>query len=190
MTQTAQEIEKRDYLLKRVGPDKFTRIDPDVFYDPVVLSRKNLCKEAGGYAGFNIDGKKMMFHRYVLKPQKDLLCDHINRDRLDNRRKNLRYITHRQNRLNRKSKNTTGYIGVSLDSSGKYYYTYYRKKNHKRLQKYSKKTPKNLMLLALLRDKWILTEDEQDYAPMNFPIFKNEPYKSILLAIEIDSFDL
>lgn len=185
MDQTAGKIEKRDYLLKRVGKDQFTKIDPDVFYDSIVLKRK-LQNGCGGYARFCADGSKMiMFHRYILKPEGDLVCDHINGDKLDNRKKNLRYVTRRQNLLNRKLKNNTGYIGVSSDSSGKCCVRY-RKKNHKRLQKYAKKNPKNLMLLALLRDKLILIENEQDYAPMNFPLFKNEPYKSILLAMEIE----
>ena len=42
------------------------------------------------------------------------------------------------------------------------------------------------MLLGLLRDQWILMENEEAYAPMNFPMFKNDPYKSILLAMEIE----
>lgn len=184
MSQTAGKIEKRDYLLKRVGKDKFTKIDPDVFYDPVVLLKKSLSENCG-YIRFSVNGRITMFHRYILKSEKNLLCDHINGDRLDNRRKNLRSVTNRQNRLNRKLKNILGYIGVSLDSAGKYYYACYRKKDHKRLYKSAKANAKNLMLLGLLRDQWILMENEEAYAPMNFPIFKNEPYKSILLAMEI-----
>ena len=185
MSQTVQKIEKRDYLLKRVGRDQFTKIDPEVFYDPIIFKRK-LQKRVNGYASIYADGKTMQFHRCLLKVEKNLVCDHINGDKLDNRRKNLRCVTRRQNSLNKKLKNTVGYIGVSLDSSGKYYCVYYANKNRKRWGKWAKINPKNLMLLALLRDKWILMENEEDYAPMNFPLFKNEPYKSILLAMEIE----
>ena len=186
MSQTEQKIEKRDYLLKRVGKEEFTKIDPEVFYDPIILKRK-LQKGSGygDYARLCDNGKMIMFHRYILKPEADLVCDHINGDKLDNRRKNLRNVTRRQNMLNRKLKNTTGYISVTSDSSGKCCVRY-RKKDRKRWGKYAKNTPKNLMLLALLRDKWILMENEEDYAPMNFPLFKNEPYRSILLAMEIE----
>lgn len=180
-----QTVQKRDYLLKRVGKDQFTKIDPDVFYDPIISKRK-LQKRSSGYASIHSNGKMMMFHRHLLKPEKNLVCDHINRDRLDNRRKNLRCVTRRQNSLNKKLKNTVGYIGISLDSSGKYYCVYYANRTRKRWGKWAKVNPKNLMLLALLRDQWILMENEQAYAPMNFPVFKDEPYRSILLAMEIE----
>jgi hypothetical protein len=46
-------------------------------------------------------GSKVYLHRMVLKAQPGHIVDHINRDRLDNRRENLRFVTARENCENR-----------------------------------------------------------------------------------------
>lgn len=53
-------------------------------------------------------------HRIITQASPGEHVDHINGDRLDNRRVNLRICTHRQNRANSKiySNNRTGYKGV------------------------------------------------------------------------------
>jgi hypothetical protein len=62
------------------------------------------------------DGKRksLRMHRLILLPHYGEMTDHINRDRLDNRRKNLRICTLRTNSYNRgKPKNNkSGYKGV------------------------------------------------------------------------------
>lgn len=60
-------------------------------------------------------------HRLILKLKKGEFCDHINRNGLDNRRKNLRNSTNKQNLANTgKSKNnTSGFKGVSITANGK-----------------------------------------------------------------------
>ena len=40
-------------------------------------------------------------HEVIGKPPKGLVTDHINRNRLDNRKENLRHVTHSENMLNR-----------------------------------------------------------------------------------------
>ena len=59
---------------------------------------------------------RIMMHRQLMNTPKGMDTDHINRDRLDNRRSNLRVCTRSQNMANKglKSNNTTGYAGVSL----------------------------------------------------------------------------
>lgn len=54
------------------------------------------------------------FHRLVMKPDKDMVVDHINRDTRDNRKSNLRIVTQHENVLNSGMKNTnkSGYPGV------------------------------------------------------------------------------
>lgn len=45
--------------------------------------------------------KTIYLHRLLIQPPKGMLVDHINGDGLDNRRGNLRAVTHSQNQLNR-----------------------------------------------------------------------------------------
>ncbi len=62
------------------------------------------------------------FHSMLINAPKGMYIDHINGDRLDNRRANLRVITPTQSRLNSAAKrtNTSGYKGVTLTSWGKW----------------------------------------------------------------------
>jgi len=79
--------------------------------------------DGGGYMFCKVGGKSVKLHREVLlnvdpNGVSDKV-DHINRNRLDNRRCNLRWATHLQNVLNSSLpvNNTTGYRGVSFDSA-------------------------------------------------------------------------
>jgi hypothetical protein len=68
-----------------------------------------------GYAGTQINKKKVYMHSLLNKTNGKLQTDHINQNKLDNRRKNLRSVTLLQNSRNRdKNKNnTSGYKGVT-----------------------------------------------------------------------------
>ena len=59
--------------------------------------------------------------------------DHINGDKLDNRRSNLRIVTHQQNAFNQKRRitNTSGYIGVSGVKDSDNYEAYIHLHGHK-----------------------------------------------------------
>lgn len=91
------------------------------------LSKYKWHVTAQGYAGRGkvIDGKRtvVLMHREI-KQGKEI--DHINCDRLDNRRSNLRISTRSQNMANTpiRSTNTSGYKGVSWSKSNKKWYSY------------------------------------------------------------------
>ena len=57
-----------------------------------------------------------------MNPPLGMQVDHINGDRLDNRRENLRIVTNWQNQMNRGMtiNNSSGYKGVRLRRSGKW----------------------------------------------------------------------
>lgn len=69
---------------------------------------------ARGYIRTLIRGKTVALHRLLMNPQSNMQVDHINHDKTDNRRCNLRLASHAENQRNRgiRSNNSTGYKGV------------------------------------------------------------------------------
>jgi hypothetical protein len=59
----------------------------------------------------------VFLHRVILGVPPELECDHINHDRLDNRRSNLRFATRSQNARNVKGRDPQKYKGVYLVES-------------------------------------------------------------------------
>lgn len=66
---------------------------------------------------------KIHLHNFILNrtPDKKATVDHINRNRLDNRKSNLRIVDYKLNGFNKgkQSNNTSGYVGVSWDKAKK-----------------------------------------------------------------------
>ncbi|MEC0328736.1 HNH endonuclease [Paenibacillus macerans] len=63
-------------------------------------------------------------HRYLTDAPKGTVVDHINGNKLDNRRENLRIVSQTENQANRHSpnrNNTTGYRGVSWHKAARKY---------------------------------------------------------------------
>lgn len=79
--------------------------------------------------------KSILLHRYIMGEPEDkkIVIDHINGDKKDNRKTNLRKCAYAQNIVNSKIRknNTSGYRGVRITESGKY--LAYIKYNYKQI---------------------------------------------------------
>lgn len=66
-------------------------------------------------------GPRIRLHRFLMAPPKGMQVDHINRNKLDNRRCNLRIVTNQQNHFNRplNKNNHSGCTGVSFHKASK-----------------------------------------------------------------------
>lgn len=67
-----------------------------------------------GYAARMENHRIVRLHRVITEALSGVEVDHVNRNRLDNRRRNLRFATRAENARNckRSSRNTSGYKGV------------------------------------------------------------------------------
>lgn len=71
---------------------------------------------SNGYA-YNYQVRQL--HRFIMNPPEDMVVDHIDGNKLDNRRDNLRICTHQENDWNKAliSTNTSGVTGVVWDKN-------------------------------------------------------------------------
>lgn len=103
----------------RGGIKRFATVDAE---DYEALMAFNWCRHNAGYACRNTKNpprKIVLMHRVITEAPDGMEVDHINGDRLDNRRCNLRVCTKQQNVLNqgKRSTNTSGYKGVTWRES-------------------------------------------------------------------------
>jgi hypothetical protein len=105
----------------RLSKGKFAKVD-DADFERV--SQYKWSFHDMGYAftnpGPREDKTYILMHRFVNKTPHGMSTDHINGDKLDNRRGNLRDATHAENKWNKpaQANNTSGYKGVSQNKSG------------------------------------------------------------------------
>jgi hypothetical protein len=104
---------RKIYLTK----GKFTIVDDEDFE---WINQWKWCATLSGYAKrtiwINGKHKDVFMHRLIMSTPKGLEIDHLNLDKLDNRKENLRNCTHSQNMQNRKvtKNNKLGIKGISL----------------------------------------------------------------------------
>ena len=104
---------KGGYAEMRCYDGSIVKVDTD---DVPILSSYVWHVDPNGYVIGRVDGVTTKMHRFLLRLDNGGAeeVDHINRDKLDNRRSNLRIATRSENCFNRgiQSTNTSGYIGV------------------------------------------------------------------------------
>lgn len=86
------------------------------------VSKYTWCYSKTGYPVSRIDGHVVKLSRYLMKPEKNMVVDHIDGDTRNNRKCNLRVCTNKENARNicRPKNNTSGFTGVRLCPSGRY----------------------------------------------------------------------
>lgn len=91
-------------------------VDEDIY---LKIRGENIRVDSWGYPVFKSNYTEWTIARYVMGSAKGLVIDHINGNRFDNRRENLRWATKSQNALNgiAHKDNPTGYRGVSRHSN-------------------------------------------------------------------------
>jgi hypothetical protein len=192
-----------DYLMFKIR-GRIVKVDPDIYYKIRNPGHELPCKKYNGdivsvylsMAGYPVIvyGEKppqrhIPLSRFVMNAKEGEIVDHKNRSPLDNRRKNLRIVNKRQNCLNRICKNASGYIGVSIKNrkGRKYCSAKFQLKGGKQRSFQLPDNPHNRVICAFARDKFVLAAGEEDYAPLNFECFKNEPFRSFLLGEDLRS---
>jgi hypothetical protein len=80
---------------------EYTVIIDEEDYD--VVSKQNWFVSKNDYVYCHYNNKTILLHRLLLKYEGKLTVDHINHDKLDNRKSNLRTATYSQNNMNFKN---------------------------------------------------------------------------------------
>jgi len=85
-----------------------------------IIKKYKWCKNNEGYAQTTLKNNKVLrMHKLLCITKEGYIVDHINRNKLDNRKINLRQVNKSMNGFNCKlsKNNTSGYNGVSFDKS-------------------------------------------------------------------------
>jgi len=128
-----EQMKKYGKILKRTVFDKNEIIDCGDYCEIVLynkycqevaktkIDKEDLSKtkqhkwgiDGKGYSVSRINGKMIKLHQFIIGKKDGYTIDHKNRDKLDNRKQNLRYCTISQNLMNRKSKGFYWHVSTS-----------------------------------------------------------------------------
>jgi len=135
-----------------------------------------------GYCKATVDGKKgTMMHRFLMNATNDQLIDHINGNKLDNRRENLQVTNVIRNGQNKKKRK---------NASSKYYGVTYKKSSGKYMSRITDNGNEIFFgyyhteyMAAVARDMYIIHELPDSAYPLNFPkirdYFASQPYTHV-----------
>lgn len=85
--------------------------------DLYLLKEKVFFDKSVGYFRIRSKGKVYLLHRLIMKAKKGEIVDHIDQDKTNCKRDNLRIVDKSLNNYNRKSKNKFG-RGIYFDKNG------------------------------------------------------------------------
>lgn len=142
-------------------------------YDLVSKLKWYCCNS--GYARSTINGKNYLMHRFLLNPDENLFVDHINGNRLDNRRVNLRIVPHKINNenKNKQSNSISKYRGVTFNKRDKKFISYVQYNSNRIIIGYFN----NEIEAAINRDKYLVSNN-LEHIQLNFPEKKYEYLES------------
>lgn len=92
-----------------------TLIDLD---DIEKIKQYKWCITSKGYVIGNVQNDRILLHRFIMNCPNDMVIDHINRNKLDNRKSNLRICTIQENDFNKSTlkNNTSNVTGVNFNN--------------------------------------------------------------------------
>jgi hypothetical protein len=185
------------------------KVDPDIYYRIFnIRNPRPRKKYVGNIIGLRFSGthnrypaliigtkpaKMISLARFIMKPPLGMVVDHINQDEFDNRRENLRIATYRQNALNVKPRNNSGFAGVCIcnkKNGTKFVKAQFTDENGKTYRFHAPDCRENRILAAYAHDKFVLQSGDEDFAHLNFENFKYEPFRSFLLETDLNKYKL
>jgi hypothetical protein len=194
---------KIDYLMFKIQ-DRIVKVDPDIYRKIFNIRRDPPNRKYNGditSVRISSDGcpvvvfgrkpsRYVPLARFVMNAKKGQIVDHKNRNPFDNRRCNLRFVTKRQNNLNKKCINETGFFGVCIKHQGKRTYcsAKFMPADGKEVVFQLPDSPANRIVAAFARDRFVLQACDEEYAPLNFPCWQYEPFRSILLNEDLRKY--
>ena len=107
-------VEENNTLFIKVG-------DKEVIIDKENLLKFYPYRLTINSKGYVLCGKQRRLHRLIVDCPKNMQVDHINHNKLDNRKCNLRIVTNFENQMNRPITSNTGEFGISKHKDGKYH---------------------------------------------------------------------
>jgi hypothetical protein len=120
------EVKLADETITKVSPADIRYLEDGVF-----------TKHQSGYVVQTLYGKKVHLHLRILNPPEGFQVDHMNRDKLDNRRENIRIVTPSENSRNCKLRadNSSGHTGVCYEKSACRWIAHWRNEDGKRVKR-------------------------------------------------------
>ena len=130
----------RGYKIELYAPNTLTVID----YVEISKEDYDKCskvfwtKSQYGYARGYYKGKMILLHKYITNTDSSVILDHIDRNKLNCNRDNLRVVTKSINSFNRdpQANSTTGCSGVSFDNRKQKYRAYIKHNGRQRFLGY------------------------------------------------------